>query len=455
MLRQPSPRFRALQSMQPSVLDVPMADVLELMVAPPEDEGHAALPAPPAPTIPPLFIGQQQPPRPAEAPPQAKQRPPTAPPVAKPPAPAPPQAKPPAPAPPPPSTDAQQHPLASVPLKAPPSGVKAPPAVVLQARAAAPLTPPKAAPATTSDWLGASPPSPPPSPPKRPVYPAQMGASQPAEPPFPPPEALLKGCRSVSPLRPAPPPYPPPGTVVQAAAAAQPQMALDVRQLPRPMITPLAPQLHIAVTDDEIAAWARATVPMLQGKQQHNFCQLLRLSGVDPALDIETIMPVQLSAGPFLRMTWREGRNWQRATLWDHSKEAYVLSGAHGTTATGAASILRSRFISKMDFAGVYALMTEKAEAEWLSFTVNKVVEGGKNWAGVVIEVRARCRFAKAGYGGTDADAELVSQHVASHQSKSNGGRWCLPEPFVEFVGIWVPLTGTLCDELPGCRRDR
>jgi hypothetical protein len=228
-----------------------------------------------------------------------------------------------------------------------------------------------------------------------------------------------------------------------------------VLESPKPRFTTLPPQLHISTTDDEIIAWARDAVPMLQGKQQHNFCQLLRLSRVDPMMDIHTIEQVQLIHGQFLRMTWHEGRSWQRATLWDESPDADVLSGAHATTATGAVSILRDRFISKMDNAGVYALMTNEEGSKWLNFTVNKVAQMSKNLAGVVMEIRARCTFKRAGAGGYEADAALVRQLIAAHQSKSNHSRWCVPEPFVEFVGIWVPLAGKLCDELPGCRQDR
>ena len=252
------------------------------------------------------------------------------------------------------------------------------------------------------------------------------------------------------PAQPAEPP--PPELLRNRGFAQQPQPSAAPPAHLHPMITPVSQELYTPPAEDAITAWCGDVMPQLEGKQRHNFCQLLRLSGIEPALDVASVEHVILAKGPYLRLTWSEGRGWQRASLFDHSKDASVLRGGHGTTAVGTAHILRTKFVSRMGFAGVYGLMTPEYGDEWLNFTINKVAEGGKNWSGVVIELRARCRRDKSGYGGTDADAYLVNQYIAAHQSKSNGGRWCLPEPFVEFVGIWVPLFGELCDELPGCR---
>ncbi len=501
------------------VLDVPMVDVLELMVAPPEDEWHVAPPAPPAPTIPPLFFAHQKPPRPVEPPPQAKPRPPTAPPPAAAPQPstevpvkapppvkpipptAPPQAKLPAPAPPPAKPPAPAPPLDTQPApqvqpprpaEAPPSRVKAPPPAALRARMAAPTTPskspppvsppstPKLAAAThpsmdwlegdrVSKWCDEVDPCEASASAAAPLASSSASASaaapqapQPAEPPFPPPEALLRGRRwapqpnatRAPPMdepedepeeeRPAPPPYPSPQELMARVPQAEQQVA--------PPAVPYVMQLGSSmVVDDPISRWIRTTLTALPDRNGTNLAVLLRASGVDPELDIAEILQAQVNGVDYLRLVWREGRGWQRASLFDTRSQAEMLRGGHGATSIGTVGILRSRAISKMTMAGVYGLFSNYEDFSWLLHTMGRVAKGTKNWGGALIELRARCCWQPAGWGGVEEDARIVATMTASHQSKSNGSRWCVPEEFLDFVGLWIPLNGYLCDDLPGC----
>jgi len=271
-------------------------------------------------------------------------------------------------------------------------------------------------------------------------------------PPFPvpkPPPPPLEGPVEV---RPAPPPYPPPATKAKAAGSVALAAAPPPRQL-----TP----------HDLFEAWCTQWVPRLVGKNRHNFKILCQASGLYPWLDITGIGKAGVSNGGvsadalpiggkgvvYYRCTFAEDRGFQRATHYDPDPACYDLVGGHGTTDPDAVGILRDRRFRRFKYEGIYGLMTIHCEFEWLKSTMCKVAGHTKNWSGVLMEIRAHCRFESAGYGGIEADAVLVRRGVASHQSKSNGGRWMLPEPFLEFVGIWLPLEGPLCDSLPGARR--
>jgi hypothetical protein len=202
--------------------------------------------------------------------------------------------------------------------------------------------------------------------------------------------------------------------------------------------------------------WAADVVPATcTAKNLHNIMKMLRDCNVDPELDIAEVHAVDLAGTPYLRLKWREGRGWQRATRMDMHKEAQILQGGHGTTSIGIMGILTERRIKKMEFAGVYGLVTEHVEREWLLHVMKKIaIEGKKNWAGVLVELNLRGRWERNAAGGIPADEATVRRGLASHQGKSGHGRWCLPEDLLNFVGIWVPLTGYCLDDLPGFQND-
>ena len=74
-----------------------------------------------------------------------------------------------------------------------------------------------------------------------------------------------------------------------------------------------------------------------------------------------------------------------------------------------------------------------------------------KNWAGVIFEVRCR-GVSERIYGGVQYECEVrVARGVIAHASKSNRGRWLVPVPCPDLVGLWVPLHGVCGDTAPGC----
>ena len=67
--------------------------------------------------------------------------------------------------------------------------------------------------------------------------------------------------------------------------------------------------------------------------------------------------------------------------------------------------------------------------------------------------VEVRCRgYCELIYGGVACECEAVrTRGVIVHASKSNGGRYLMPVPLIDLVGLWVPLCGNCGDSLPGC----
>ncbi len=120
--------------------------------------------------------------------------------------------------------------------------------------------------------------------------------------------------------------------------------------------------------------------------------------------------------------------------------------GGHGTTSQGLLQILRSRSILKGDFAGVYALLT--TEPTYLHDTMGKVARSNNNGAGAVCELNAHCRCQTTGAGGVYADEEVVRSGMAAHNTVYKG--WSVPEEFISFVALWMPLQGKFLDDFPG-----
>ena len=254
-------------------------------------------------------------------------------------------------------------------------------------------------------------------------------------------------------LRPGPPPFPPPAALLAKARPLASPPVLDLARQP-------CLQYPLAVAADGYTEWVARMCPLIQGKQAHNLAQLMRLSRMEPETDIVRLSaePIQLGiAGAYLRLVWAEGRGWQRPTHWEANPAASDLVGAHGTTDGGALAILSERRVRRMKYAGVYGYMTDYTRSAdswpWICATIEKSAKSTKNYCGVVMELSARCVFEKCP-GGIAAEEALCSTGVAAHAPKSNYGRWLLPEQYVGFAGMWVPLKGVLCDGLPGCRRD-
>jgi len=216
---------------------------------------------------------------------------------------------------------------------------------------------------------------------------------------------------------------------------------------------------------DGYNAWVARMCPALVGKNASNFANVLRLARIDPELDIQGCSADPVIMAPwygqaYVRIFWAEERGWQRPTAWCTHPWAKPLHGGHGTTEAGLGGILRDRALRRVNHEGVYAYMTDQVtgpnsdSAEWLRTTMEKAANSPKNVCGILCEVQARCYFERVP-GGVGPEGEACTRGIAAHASKSNGGRWLLPEPFLEFVGLWVPVHGMCCDGLPGAVRFR
>ena len=127
-------------------------------------------------------------------------------------------------------------------------------------------------------------------------------------------------------------------------------------------------------------------------------------------------------------------------------KEAMMHRGGHRTTSQGLIQILRTRSILRMDFAGVYALLT--TDPVRLLDTMEKVERSNKNSAGAMRELRAHCHCVTTGRGGVYADEAVVKKGTAAHNTVYK--RWSVPQEFISFVALWMPLQGKCLDDLPG-----
>ena len=134
--------------------------------------------------------------------------------------------------------------------------------------------------------------------------------------------------------------------------------------------------------------------------------------------------------------------------------DCYFMAGGHGTTAVGAVSILRERRLRRMKYAGLYCKLAEDgASWEWLKWAMDCAAASPKNRGGVIMELSARGQKKALQSGGVEADTLWCDQGFCVHQGKGRDSRWLTPEPLVDFVGVWIPFSGYLCDELPGFER--
>ena len=292
-----------------------------------------------------------------------------------------------------------------------------------------------------------SPPARPKSPPARPKSPPP---ARPPPPAGPPPQAAVRP--------------PPPADYPQQAAARPPPPPADY-----PLQAVARPPPHQQVTSipaapaDLIAQWVRNCCPSMSGKQAYNLAVVLRMTAINPEVDFAGVAPdpvvmASQRGQAYLRIFCREGRGWQRATHVSSHPHARFLYGGHGTTDVGLLGILAERRVKAVGYAGVYAFVAADCDdAVWgfstLRSTMEKVAESNKNWCGVIVEVRCRAHSERV-YGGIQAEEAVCRTGIAAHASRSNGGRWLLPEPFLDLVALWVPLRGTLADTLPGCLSD-
>ena len=200
---------------------------------------------------------------------------------------------------------------------------------------------------------------------------------------------------------------------------------------------------------------------MLDGKAARNFVQVLRLGGVsDPQADFEGAMADPIYMAPtrgfgHVRIIFRTGRGWQAATHFSPHPHAKYLHGGHGTTDAGLVGILRDRAVRNFQYAGVYVFVSDYADdprwgGDGLKQAMEKVANSNKNWGGILFELRCRAPYERVP-GGMMEECRVCAQGVAAHASRSNGGRWLLPVPFLDLVGMWVPMRGALGDTLPGC----
>ncbi len=63
-------------------------------------------------------------------------------------------------------------------------------------------------------------------------------------------------------------------------------------------------------------------------------------------------------------------------------------------------------------------------------------------------------RWQKLTCGGIEAEEALAEQGLAAHMATKPHGRWIMPEPFVNFTAIWVPMRGNCLDDVPGVMTD-
>ena len=80
--------------------------------------------------------------------------------------------------------------------------------------------------------------------------------------------------------------------------------------------------------------------------------------------------------------------------------------------------------------------------------TLSRVACHTKNWAGVIPEIEAHCRWESLNSGTVADDAEVVGRGAAVHNVSNK--RWCVPHHFLSLTGLAFPCTGWLCDDLPG-----
>jgi len=253
----------------------------------------------------------------------------------------------------------------------------------------------------------------------------------------------------------------------QGAPKTRPSTRPPVEEVvpPNPQESQLAQQQHVdrvhQCPADAVAAWVNRVLPRLQGKNQHNFARILQMAWISPDQDFAGVVEIPYSIAPkrgvhYYRIFTAENRGWQRASMFDVRPGCQYYSGGHGTTDVGLLGILRDRALKPFQYPGVYGYLTEGAyDPVWGAHSfkecMEKVASGPKNWAGVVIEVRCRGVSERIN-GGVPAECEAVSrQGVIAHASKSNGGRWLMPVPFIDLIGLWVPLHGFCGDTLPGC----
>jgi len=237
-------------------------------------------------------------------------------------------------------------------------------------------------------------------------------------------------------------------------------------------VVPLNPQeLHLGQQQhfglmyqfvrDDVAEWITRFLPHLQGKNQHNFANILKMAGIRPYLDFALVWPNPYSMAAtrgvhYYRIFTAEHRGWQRSTAWDDSPDCQYYWGGHATTDSGLLGILKDKALKPRGFVGVYGYLTEGATdpnggEQYFMQCMEKVASHPKNAAGVVIEVRCRGVSKRIG-GGITEECKAVSRGIIVHASKSNHGRWLMPVPFIDFVALWVPLHGHCGDTLKGCR---
>ncbi len=99
-----------------------------------------------------------------------------------------------------------------------------------------------------------------------------------------------------------------------------------------------------------------------------------------------------------------------------------------------------------MDGCGVYCQLTQDRDAVSLTNAMGRVARSAKNWGGVLVEISAFCCWESIQSGGVWGDEQVVNRGIAVHNR--NAERWCVPEQFVSFAGIWIPASQHLLDDL-------
>ena len=284
--------------------------------------------------------------------------------------------------------------------------------------------------------------------PWRPGAPASSGAT-----PLPPPP-------------PAPPRAVPPPSVVQVArepvvdefaGMVPPQPFCAFQVLVRAAVEPMAPALPDDVEEvpcalalvDGVDQWVRTYLPGLTEKNSRNIVRAFREARVVPLLDIAKLQQVKLSKRTYWRLKWAGERGWQKASSFETNRMAQMHRGGHATTSIGMMSILSQRRINRGDYQGIYGQLTMNVtDTPSLETVFDKVARSKKNWSGAICDCEVRGRFESLNGGGTEADNEAVAKGAIIHQT--SGARWAWPQELNKFIGIWVPLTGNLLDDIYG-----
>jgi len=188
--------------------------------------------------------------------------------------------------------------------------------------------------------------------------------------------------------------------------------------------------------------WVQANLPMLSDETKDNVRLLFRNADFDPSVFVRRVEQVNMTAygkGMWLRLMFHPDRV-QSPTRVVPKKDAWLMQGLHSTSASGAVFILRQRRLTRMQFAGVYCVLTVQPKnfEDIKRDVASKVLGGRRDYAGVSFELIAKGKYDSHRSGTTDTDAESVHMGRVSHMKTTTENRWCVPEDLIELHALWL-----------------